>query len=98
METNLDILHLTQQYILAKGNLDKAEREYEIARAHIYTSTSVQGLGAAPSRDAATLLQMETDHKELLDRLYDARGEARKYFYLREAVLDTHKQIRKELE
>lgn len=96
METNLDLLHLTQQYIKAKNELDLIERIYEKTRAQIYLSTSIQGFGNAPSRDSACLLQMETDHAELMDKLQNARGEARTYFYLREAVLDTHKQERSE--
>lgn len=96
METNLDIIYLTQKYVEAKALLDIIERLYEKTRAEIYMSTSIQGLGAAPSREAATTLQMEASHADLLDKLYNARGEARKYFYLREAVLDAHKQERSE--
>ena len=96
METNLDIIYLSQQYIKAKGELDVIEREYEKVRAQIYLSTSIQAFGNAPSRDAAALLQMENDHAALMEKLYSALGEARKYFYLREAVLDTHKQERSE--
>ena len=97
METNLDIIYLTQKYIEAKAKLDIIERIYEKTRAQVYMSTSIQGLGAAPSRDAATTLQLETTNADMLDNLYNARGEARKYFYLREAVLDAHKQVRSEL-
>jgi hypothetical protein len=96
METNLDIVYLSQQYIKAKNALDTIEREYEKAKAQIYLSASIQGFGNAPSRDAAAILQMEQDHRELTDKLYDARGLARMYFYLREAVLDSHKQERSE--
>jgi hypothetical protein len=96
METNLDIIYLTQQYIKAKGELDTIEREYELKKAHIYLSASIQAFGNAPSRDSAATIQMEQDNHDLCERLYNARGEARKYFYLREAVLDTHKDKRSE--
>lgn len=93
MTDGYDLLKMTAEFIRARAELDKIEREYERVRADVYMSAGVQGFGNADSRNAAVVQIMEMEHKSLVDTLQDLRGRSREAFYMREAVMETRKYI-----
>jgi hypothetical protein len=94
MNQKLDLLELTLEYTHKKTELDKLERQYDMIYSQKYMSQDIQGHGNAASRDAAIKILMETDHIDLLNILYDLRGECRNLYLIREALIEIGKQER----
>lgn len=82
-----DLIEITEQYLELKTRLDQLEREYELTWATEYVSVRIQGFGNADTRKAECTKIMETEYKALLDLLQEVRGQSRKYFLIREAMI-----------
>ncbi len=92
-----DIMLETELYLKAKVAQEAVERAYEMAWATTYLSTDVQGLSHADTRRAASIKLMETQHKDLVDRLQEVRGDTRAHFMIREALIEIAKTKRSQL-
>ena len=82
-----DLLQITDKYVELKKRLDEVEREYELTWASIFVSTRIQGFSNADTRKAECIKIMENENKALLDLLQELRGQSRKYFLIREAMI-----------
>jgi hypothetical protein len=84
---NLDLIQITEKYVDLKKRLDEIEREYELAWANIFVSTRIQGFTNAETRKAECIKIMENENKALLDLLQELRGQSKKYWLIREAMI-----------
>jgi hypothetical protein len=87
----LDLEKATELYIKKKSELDKTVREYENARAKAQLAVDTQSMRDAASREANVILSLEVKHADLLNKLYNLRGECRALMLIRQLRLEQNK-------
>ena len=95
-EQQKELLDLTKGYIVAKNELEAVERQYKALYAKLYLQEKILGMKTEAMRENEMIAVLENEHRELLDKLYNARGTSREYYYRREALVICMKQYKEE--
>lgn len=88
-----ELEEITKRLIKASELLDKAERNYAIKKATIFTQVMDQ-FKNAEAREAQATLMLEEQESAFLDTLWGLRGQVRELRLTREVVMEQLKERR----
>lgn len=80
------LLETSEAYTTMKKKLEYEERIYNGIYAGVYLQERITGMKTEEMRKNEMIRIMESEHKEMLDRLMNLKGDTRALYYRREAL------------